>query len=411
MGLLKQMEAILPPRQLEFLRTAGRLAREEGMALYLVGGPVRDLLLGRPVLDLDLVVEGDAIALGRRLARDLGGQARAATTFGTIKLHLPLMAPVDLATARREDYPHPGALPRVRPGTIQEDLARRDFTIHAMAVDLSPTAFGQLLDPFNGAGDLERRWVRVLHERSFVDDATRILRAVRYEQRLGFSLEPGTEGLLRRHLSMLDTISGDRVRHELERIFYEPAPERALERCQALGVLGAIYPPLRWPPQASPALVRARGEGRRLDPLLYFALLASTLAPEHIQGLEGRLNLPGRWRRLARDTVALRKVLPRLASPSLRPSQVFALLRDHHPQAVQAWALLTTPPTSHHLQAFLDRYRYVKSALNGDDLLALGVPWGPIVGRLLEGLLMARLDGQVRTREEEVEWVRLHWTP
>lgn len=405
--MLEEMAALLPPEQVRFLRRAGETAHALGMGLYLVGGPVRDLLLGRPVLDLDLVVEGEAEALAQTLAEKEGGRVRARSPFLTVKVDLPLLGTLDLATARAEHYPHPGALPRVRPAPLREDLARRDFTVHAMAVDLAPSAFGRLVDPFDGEGDLRRGLIRVLHDRSFADDATRILRAVRYEQRLGFHLEPRTLRLLEEGLPYLDTLSPDRVRHELERTLYEPFPEKALDRMEGLGVLRALHPALCWTAELGEAVAHARREGVRLDPLLFLALLAARLTLPEVEGVQRRLNLPARWARLVRDASALRGLLDALEREGLRPSEAVRLLKAYDERAVQAWALLARGrPAGRVLARYLEEWRRVRPPLRGDELIGLGVPPGPRVGRLLDALHAAVLDGQVRGRAEAEAWVR-----
>src|SRR4030043_511001 len=210
-NLSTQLEKYLPPPILALAKIAGREASELGLGLNLVGGVVRDLFLGRANFDFDLVVEGDAIELARKLAKDSQAKLTVHSRFGTAKITYPGFS-LDLATARNETYSQPGALPTVKPGSLKDDLIRRDFSINAMALHLNPQRFGELIDLYKGKDDLEHRLIRILHPNSFIDDATRILRAIRYEQRLGFKLETETEKLLRRDVTMLDTISGDRIR-------------------------------------------------------------------------------------------------------------------------------------------------------------------------------------------------------
>ena len=280
-NLALKMSRGMPGKLIAFLRIAGEEAHAQGQRLYLVGGAVRDLLLGRPNVDFDLVVEGDAPRLARQLAKKerldgenskVGERVTVHRQFGTAKFSRGGLN-IDLITARSETYARPGALPTVQPGTIRDDLLRRDFSINAMAIDLSPASFGQLLDHHGGRSDLEQeRVVRILHERSFIDDATRILRALRYEQRLGLNLERNTERLLCEHKSMLDTISGDRIRHELELILKEDRPEQILKRAQALGVLQQLDPSLRGNGWLAQRFRQARREAMA-DPTLYLLLL------------------------------------------------------------------------------------------------------------------------------------------
>ena len=210
-NLSSQIIKQLPAELVRFMQVAGEVARRQGRSLYLVGGVVRDLLLERTNLDLDLVVEGDAISLASQLAASYQAEITTHPHFGTAKLKWDRWS-VDLATARSETYPWPGALPRVKPGSLESDLWRRDFTVNAMAVQLDPGHYGELIDRYRGRYDLEHKLIRVLHGKSFTDDATRIWRGLRYEQRLNFQLDPTTLKLLKRDIPRLDTISGDRIR-------------------------------------------------------------------------------------------------------------------------------------------------------------------------------------------------------
>ena len=400
------MDNLLPFATVRLLREAGAIAERRGLPLWLVGGSVRDLLLEQSPLDLDLVVEGDAPQLASVLAGELGGEVTARSQFGTARLQTQGLK-LDLASARRESYAHPGALPTVQPGGQHEDLARRDFTINAMAATLGSAQFGQVVDPFGGQEDLVQCRIRVLHPGSFADDATRILRAVRYETRLGFRMDATTERLARQGADYLKTISGARLRRELERTFQEARPQDALARARELGLLTAISPGLDWPDATHRALDMWRGECQRTEPLLCMALLAAPLSPEEGQALADRLNMPVRWRRVVRDTATVRQRLPELGLPGIRPSGVFRLLEGLEPAAVQAWTLLAPQEAMRgHLLAYGQRLRYVKPRLNGHDLATLGVPTGPRVGALLEELRAARLDGLVESRADEEEWVR-----
>ncbi len=204
LNLTVEIKTQLPADLVAFLEQAGRLAAENGQGIYLVGGVVRDLILHRPNLDLDLVVDGDAIPLARKMAAVLQAKLVVHTTFRTAKIRWNHRN-VDIATVRAETYRKPGALPIVVPGTLMSDLYRRDFTINAMAVDLAPKRYGKLIDYLGGSADLLRKEIRVIHNESFTDDATRIWRAIRYEQRLGFHLSPATQKFLKRDIPMLDT--------------------------------------------------------------------------------------------------------------------------------------------------------------------------------------------------------------
>ena len=402
MDFVQLLESGLPAKRAALLRTTGQIAHEEGTSVHLVGGGVRDLLLGRPVEDLDLVVEGDAGALARVMAKRLSGQVVARSQFSTAKLKIEGIY-LDLTTARREHYPRPGALPQITPGTVEEDMARRDFTINAMAFPLHTRTPGQLLDLYGGVADLQRGLIRVLHERSFVDDATRILRAVRYEQRLAFHLEENTEAILRRDLPMLDTISGDRLRKELRLCFMKERPLRLLLRAGEMGILEAIYPPLA----RSDDTVQRAGQREENDgpgEQVYVGLLAYALTPNEGERFIARLRMPSGWATVVRDTIGLKDKLPEVG---LSPVELYENLAPYTLAAVEACALAAPQERPRQsLTLFLDKLRYVKPSLGGRDLIALGVPQGPAIGKMLSRLRRARLEGTVATRPEEAEMVK-----
>jgi tRNA nucleotidyltransferase (CCA-adding enzyme) len=377
--------------------------------------------MGMPVKDLDLAVEGDAPSLARHLASEVGGRVVVHPSFGTASIMLG-DGRVDLVTARREVYPQPAALPQVTPGNIDDDLARRDFTINAMAVPMARDV-PQLLDPHGGVADIRAGVIRVLHPNSFVDDPTRVLRAVRYEQRLGFCVEDVTlrrlqEALARGHFGAL---SGDRLRHELERILEERRPGLALARAARLGVLAAIHPslaqaqaverlagggvdasPRRNPSMDAGQAPLAAPEVGGAGPLVYLAALVYPLAPGEAEGVIRRLNTPKPWTQVVRDTVGLKQREPQLSAPSLLDSQLVRLVEEFDEAAVLTVSRVTnSPPVAQCLSRYLKELRHLSPKLDGRDLLALGVPSGPLVGRILRELRDATLDGRVSTEEGE----------
>jgi len=308
-----------------------------------------------------------------------------------------------MATARRETYAKPGALPTVTPGTLKDDLIRRDFSINAMAISLASNDYGNLIDPYQSISDLERRLIRILHPGSFSDDATRILRGVRYEQRFGFEFEAQTARLLKRDIPMLDTISGDRIRHELELIFEEKQPEFAVKRLGELGALSRISPSLKGDGWLAEKFDRARRLKRPSQlPSLYFCLLAYSSDEKEIEQFLARFNISAKLSRAMRDMLRLKTRLPLLDKSALKPSRIYYLLREYEPVAIQANAIASDSSIIHrHLQLFLTKLRYVKPSLNGEELKRLGISAGPEMGKVLQTLHKAKLDGKVRTRAEE----------
>lgn len=385
------------------LRALRRRALAGLAPVYLVGGPLRDMLLGEPIKDLDFVVEGDAPALAQSVAQELRGETLTYPRFGTATVVLPDCR-VDLVTARRETYPKPGALPEVMPGNILDDLARRDFAINALALPLAQRR-PALLDPQEGMADLAQGIIRTLHPRSFTDDPTRILRALRYEQRLRFSLETETWSQMRAAIrdGCLDTVSGDRLRRELERILEERRPAQALGRAADLGVLAAIHPALK----DGSALKKLASEGQvPVSGLTCLAALAYPLTPGQEAGVVRRLVMPGTWAKVVEDTVALKSLAGKLAEPGLTPSRVYRLLEGRAAEAVCAVSQLTSSPmAAQRLDDYLRRLPLATAALNGNALLALGVPAGPKVGELLLKLRDARLDGHANSAAAERDLV------
>jgi tRNA nucleotidyltransferase (CCA-adding enzyme) len=368
---------------------------------FLVGGAVRDLLRGAGVVDLDVAIEGDARAAARELARRLSGEAVEHERFGTATLRARGIA-VDLATTRRESYARPGALPDVEPAALADDLVRRDFTINAMAAGLSGADLGVLHDPHGGLADLEAGMVRVLHDASFTDDPTRLLRAVRYETRLGFRMDAGTERLARAAAAAdaLATVSGKRVRDELMDLLREPEAPTAVGRLAELGIAAALHPALRPDPElvASAQLGCAQTEAER--GLAALAALASG-DPDAVTRWVDDLQLL----REERDAVmrAARRG-PELASElrdaGLRPSALRDLLATEPPESLALALALGAPPEP--VLRWVADLRHVRLEIGGADLLAAGVPESPALGRALEATLRRKLDGELDGRDAEL---------
>ena len=384
------------------LEEVRRLAREAGAAAYLVGGPVRDCLLGVPfsdVNDLDITVVGDAPALASRLADAIAGWLTVHRRFGTASVATANLT-VDLVTARRETYRQPGALPDVAAGSLADDLARRDFTINAMAMSIDDNDAG-LIDPHGGQRDLDAGVIRILHPQSFGDDPTRILRAARYASRFGFRIDDDTLAELRaaRDAGAMSTLTGDRVRHELERILQEPSPADALLGAEQLGALAAAHPAL------TAAHLRPLRD-RAASPLTWLAALVWPLRAEAGAAVGARLNAPSDWARVIDDTAILAARLPQLAERELAPSAVCALLDGLAPDALRGATMLATPAATERVCRYLCEWWSVAPRLRGSDLLELGVPAGPAVGAALRALRQARLDGVTGSREDEERLAR-----
>jgi tRNA nucleotidyltransferase (CCA-adding enzyme) len=411
----------LPAETRALLQQAGALGVESGAVVAAVGGFARDLLLDRPAAgrrDLDIAVEGDGRHFARRLAAVVGGTVREHEAFLTATVTLPDgrgETRIDVATARRETYRRPGALPVVEPATLDADLARRDFSINALAIRLDGSAWGQVLDPTGGLDDLARRRVRVLHPLSFVEDPTRVFRAVRFATRLGFRIEPTTRRLMRAAtgLDVYAALSGDRLLAEVDAIWREPAPAEVLAGLGRAGAFRLGRRTYRFTPAAAARVERvaAARQALALAPETVRALtllaLSQELDPEAAEAWAGRLGLPSPGRAaLARA----RREGPPLAATlggARRRADAYAQLRGV-PELVAAWAYVLGPrnPARRHVAAHLRHWRHVRPLLTGDDLHAMGLAPGPLFGRLLARLQAAQVAGRLTTRAAAAAWVR-----
>lgn len=429
-SLADKLEAFLSPSRLRLLRLVASVAEEHRDALYIVGGFVRDLILDAPGTDFDLVVEGNAIGLARLLVERYGGRVSSHSRFRTAKWRLDpddsrlvkalqangsvsedLPATLDFVSARTEFYTHPTALPSVQPGSIKLDLHRRDFTINTLALRLDGPHYGQLIDHWGGGRDLQERKIRVLHSLSFVDDPTRMLRAVRLEQRLGFSIEDRTLELMHQALPLLDRVSGERIRNELYLTFGEARCVPIMARLGDLSLLKAIQPALVWDEWLAdrfeavrafepPNLWRLRAPPDK--DLLRYALLLIRLSGEDAARSLGRLHFPaGR-----RDVVLEANAVTRRAmvwTGDEPASQISAMLEKCHETAIlSVWlAAVERPMVQQLLAAYLADWRWITPTVDGQALREMGLAPGPTYREILGRLRDAWLDGEIQSDVEE----------
>jgi tRNA nucleotidyltransferase (CCA-adding enzyme) len=360
--------------------------------VHLVGGAVRDLLRAERPRELDVLVEGPI----EPLLRALGGEAVTHDRFGTASISLG-DARIDVARARRECYPEPGALPEVEPASLVEDLLRRDFTVNAIAVSLTDA---QMRSAPHAEADIARGVLRVLHEQSFLDDPTRLLRLARYGARLGFEVEEGTATLAREAIAarVLETVSGARIGAELRLALAEDDAVTALVALNELGMLEALHLRLRFEQPVARAALALLPEDGRAD----LALLASLVLPlalrargdsrAEIVALLDRWDFPAGDRdRVAAAAVAVPRLIEELPAAE-RASALRAAARDVPPEGVAlAGALGAEEPA----RRWLEQTRHVHLEITGEDLLTAGIPEGPEIGRRLEAVLDLRLDGEI----------------
>jgi tRNA nucleotidyltransferase (CCA-adding enzyme) len=378
--------------------------------VYLVGGTVRDILLGERSFDVDIAVEGDAIALANALAEVLGGRVRPHEKFGTAVVLYGEDERVDVVTARTEFYDAPAALPSVEHASIREDLFRRDFTINAMAVSLKGDDLGRLVDPFAGRRDLEARTIRVLHNLSFVDDPTRIFRAIRYENRYGFRMDEHTLRLARGTIEMglVGDLSSARLRDELVALLEEGEVDHSILRLAELGADHAIHPHLAADEEAVALFASLRELRDRYGlPIpswrLGLAALARRLSPDEAYDWLQRLKVR---RRDAEAIAAAVTVGPRLVErlhAGAEPAEVVALADPYAPDApLFALALDELPP----LHEYFERLREVRLEVSGADLAELGLEESPRVGEVLSELRRRKLNGEIDGRDSELAAAR-----
>ena len=379
--------------------------------MYLVGGTIRDILLGEESFDVDLAVEGDAIGFAGALATTLGGRTTPHEKFGTAIVQYGDDERVDVVTTRTEFYDSPGALPAVERAGLKEDLFRRDFTINAMAASLAPADFGRLVDPHGGRADLEARVLRVLHNLSFIDDPTRIFRAIRYEARYGLRLDEHSARLARGCIEMglVGDLSSARLRDELVALLEDPGGVEGILRLGALGADRAIHPHLRADDEAAALFHRALELRRDLGldaPAwrLGLAVLGRELSSDEAYDWLERLKVRRKDvdRVVGAITVAPR-IVDRLRGEKLEPAQVVVLADPYAPDApLLALAREELPE----LREYFIRLRDVRLEIDGSDLAELGLAESPRVGEVLAELRRRKLNGELDGRESELAAAR-----
>ena len=394
-------------------------ARTLNLSLYIVGGAVRDLLLHRANLDIDFVVESRAIDLAEKLRARYGGEVHSHKPFGTAKwvldaetLGLPvreLPAHIDFATARSEFYEHPTALPTVYQGSIKLDLQRRDFTINTLAVQLSPaSASGQVLDFYGGLADLREERIRVLHSLSFVDDPTRILRALRFEHRLNFQIESRTVELITSALPMLRRVTGERIRNELDLLLREPQPEQVFLKMQEQHIAQAIHPAFLISPHISTQFETARRENPAwFHPIpdttaLYWHILAASIPVADLPDLCERLLFSKRLSESMLDAARLVQEMNGLGESNLRPSQIVAYLGALSEMALlTAWLLTDNALIRERITLYAEKWQHIQPTVTGDTLRQMGIEPGPCYGVILKKLRSAWLDSEIANTSDE----------
>ena len=422
--LQKQLDSRLPPSFLALLKTIEKLADTQGVAAFLVGGFVRDFLLNIPNFDVDVVIEGDGIGFGKALATELKAEWTVHERFGTVSialpksLNLPHMHHLDIATARTEYYEYPTALPTVERSSLKKDLYRRDFTINALAIRVNRTP-GELLDFFGGRRDLKDKIVRVLHSLSFVEDPTRVFRAIRFEQRFNFQISKETQHFIQQAeiMDLFHRLSGSRLGNELIHILEEPEPAKGIQRLCQFKLLRFIHPKLQWK-EPVPTLFEAVEkilswhEVEQAKPtierwLLYALAWFESLGKTELMKTWKRLGFPQKVTATVGEFLPAQSTLMRtLNKKHLARSEISALLTPWRKELVlflmtKAESKPATQMAMERIRDYLTTFQHVSIALTGHDLEALGLPKGPAYRRVLDRVFKAKLDGLAVTAEDE----------
>lgn len=424
-NLAQKMRRALPEKLIKLLRYIGDMARDRHYAAFAVGGFVRDIILGVRNFDIDIVIEGDAIAFARDFADKVNGSLVVHSKFGTATVVMPWgisgkeRFKVDIATARKERYRHPAALPDVEFSSLKDDLCRRDFTINAMAVALGRDNFGQVVDFFGGRRDLREGIISVLHERSFIDDPTRIFRAVRFEQRFGFKIDEPTEDLIKNAIrqDMFGRTEKQRIRDELILMLKEDDPAGAIRRMRELDELRFIHPGVklkketlelfksvtkvcRWHKGTGP------GSGALDLWLIYLMALFENLDAGTINDLCAGFALRRadilRIVSYKKNANAVLKFLSQ--TKKILPSEIYKRL---HPLPREVLLLIMARAAGRprrRAMNFLLKYNKIGIKTHGDELRKMGYAPGPALGRALEKILYAKIDGKIRSKREEIRY-------
>lgn len=421
----EQIAGALGESAVRLIATIAEQAHAQDSSIYLAGGVVRDLALGRGNLDLDFVLEGDAIAFAAKLARIYGGDTERHIAFATAKWQLnsvaidklslqndAIPAQIDFASARTEEYLAPGELPRVKLGAISEDLRRRDFTINALALRIEAgSGPWQLLDPRNGYSDIIGKKIRILHERSFIDDPTRIFRAFRFASRFEFTIESATAELMQEAIPVIQRLSGERIRHELDLILREENPERIIAELSALGVFARIHASFRISARTLRQFKRLRAHMRKTpgnsDDMarLGWHLLFAGIAEEDALLICARLNLT---QALSTSIAGFARLLSKvewLGCSATKASAITRFLGGIPESAIRAALICDGDEyaVKERLGSYLVDWRQRRTTIDGNELIRAGLKPGPIFREILDRLRSAWIDGDIETAEQERE--------
>lgn len=413
----KRMTQLLPKWLIKVIDDLGKLADGYGMKAYLVGGFVRDLLLKYANLDIDVVIEGDAIAFAKKIVKKFGGRVRPHKKFGTAVVVLPNDFRIDFASARSEYYKQPAALPSVEKSSIYQDLYRRDFSINSMAIKLNAIEFGQILDYFGGQRDILEKRIRILHNLSFIDDPTRIFRAVRFEQKYGFYMDSQTENFARKAIGMelVDELTASRVREELVDLLSESKPWRVVMRLDNLKALKTINPQLKSTPYVIKRLKNIQLSYEKLKnkfspkPLRWIVNLIGLLydlSQKDVEKWCNKMRMKKKFaEKIIQGTSELKDIVKSLRIRKIKNSQIFKILNGLFDESIIVIHALF-PNVREKVEKYISELKYIKIYSSGQDLIDMGFKPSPVFKEVFDLLLQAKLNGLIKNKDDEISFIK-----
>ncbi len=414
---MKNLLEKLDRKSLGLVRQVGELAQEKGVGAYLVGGPVRDLILKRKIVDLDFVIEGDAIKLAVEFARRHKAQCVQYPAFKTATVVLLDGVALDFASTRREIYAYPGALPTVTAAGIADDLFRRDFSLNAIAISVTPKTFGVLVDPYDGLGSIKHKLIRVLHAKSFIDDPTRLLRAVRFEARLKFRMDKETLTYFREAVmhKASNRVKPQRYFEEFKKILKEEDVAAPLARLRQLQALKIAPLDLNFNERRVALIKEVRRSLQFCSRhglkgveawVVYLMAILEEEKPDDLAFILGQLGFSAVDNKKLVASLSFPKVLGKLSSKYLKASWVCAFLKPYPMEAIIFFRSRADESARRRIDKYLLADRHVKLAIDGDDLKRLGIPAGARMKQVLDEVLGALIDGKVKHKEQQLKYAK-----
>jgi tRNA nucleotidyltransferase (CCA-adding enzyme) len=412
---IHNIEALLKKRTdvhiYNLIKTIGCCADGYNVRAYLVGGIVRDVFLDTKDVDIDITVEGNGMEFAKYLADKLGAAYKGFDRFKTGKVFIKDGMRIDVASARAELYPKPASLPEVEFTEFKLDLFRRDFTINSMAMKINRDGFGEFIDPFDGIGDLKRGILRCLHEKSFIDDPTRIIRAVRFETRYGYKIEKRTMSLLKQALKLeaFKPAPGERLRDEIIVLLEEKDPYKAIKRLETIGALEQICPGVKIGMRVKHIFKRLRGMDKYGDrmPLLYMMAILRGLSGRSLQNVYERMKFSNEWMKLITQSRSAVTKIKYISNKKITDGGIYSIMTGLNPEVMFYMTALTdNKNVIRNVKRYMDKLMHTDIEIDGNDLIKLGIAEGPAYAGILKKVKMAKLDGKVKNRAQEIELAR-----